>query len=310
MRKIAEQLQRTRFDELAVLVAVAEVGSLTGAAKQLGVPKSTVGRAIRRLEEDLGVALARRMARGQALTEPGRLLAQLSAPHVAALRDVTAALGRDAAEAYGLLRVTAPPDIGALVLGPLLAGFLARHPRVQIEVEHTLRLVDLVREGVDLAIRIAIGPRLPPSTLVARKLTKMNIALYASAAYAAGRELPEHPDELAAHDRVFHTAVRTPFALEGPRGVVKVSLQGRIGGNDFVFVRELIASGAGIGPLPWFLASPEVASGRLVRVLPQYRAAGLTAHLVYPPAQPVPPKVIAFCAYLHEHAPRLMVPPF
>src|SRR4051812_21370629 len=125
MRRIPEQLQRTRFDELAVLVAVAEAGSLTGAARNLAVPQSTVGRAIRRLEVDLGVPLARRMARGQPLTEPRRVLAELAAPHVAGLRDVTAALGREATEAYGLLRVTAPPDIGAMVLGPLLSGFLA-----------------------------------------------------------------------------------------------------------------------------------------------------------------------------------------
>ena len=84
-------------------------------------------------------------------------------------------------------------------------------------------------------------------------------------------------------------------------------MQGRIRGNDFLFIRELIA-GAGIGPLPWFLARQEVVSGRLLRVLPEYRGAGMTAHLVHPPARPVPPKVIALCTYLREHAPRLMVP--
>src|SRR6476619_6845781 len=94
MSMLKQTLQRARFDELAVLVYVAELGSLTAAATRLGVPKSTVGRAIRRLEEDLGVSLVRRMARGRTLTEPGRVLANLASPHVAALRDVTSALGR------------------------------------------------------------------------------------------------------------------------------------------------------------------------------------------------------------------------
>jgi DNA-binding transcriptional LysR family regulator len=134
MRQVPERLKRLRLDELAVLVAVAEVGSLSAAARQLGVPKSTIGRAIRRLEEDLAISPARRMARGQPLTEPGRLLAQLAAPHVAALRDVTGAAGREAGEVFGLSRVTTPPDVGALVLGPLLGGFITRHPRLQIEV--------------------------------------------------------------------------------------------------------------------------------------------------------------------------------
>ena len=142
---------RTRFDELGVLVTVAEAGSLSAAAKQLGVPKSTVGRAIARLEEELGVSLVRRMARGPALTEPGLVLANRAAPHIAGLRDAAAAQGRESQEAYGLLRVTAPADVGAHLIAPLLPGFFARHPRVRVEIENTLRVVDLVREGFDLA---------------------------------------------------------------------------------------------------------------------------------------------------------------
>src|SRR4051812_34778630 len=118
-RVTPEVLRRTRFDELGVLVTIAEAGSLSAAARRLGVPKSTVGRAVARLEEELGVSLVRRMGRGAALTDPGRLLVNLAAPHIAALRDATAALGQDASEAYGLLRVTAPSDIGTHLVAPL-----------------------------------------------------------------------------------------------------------------------------------------------------------------------------------------------
>jgi DNA-binding transcriptional LysR family regulator len=304
MRSPPEQLQRTRFDELGVLVTVAESGSLSAAARRLGVPKSTVGRAIARIEEDLGVTLVHRMARGPALTEQGRALASVSAPHVAALRDATAALGREAAEAYGLLRVTAPADVGARLLAPLLPAFLARHPRVRIEVEHTLRVVDLVREGFDLAIRLTLG-RLPPSALIARRLMRMNLALYAGTAYAARRELPKHPGDLAKHDSVVFYPGGNSLSLEGPKGIVKVAVAGRAAGNDFFFLREAIAAGVGIGPLPWFLANDELLAGRIVRVLPDHRAAGGTAYMVYPPAKPLPPKLEKFCAHLAEHVPRL-----
>jgi len=308
MPRLSEQLQRTRFDELGVLVTVAESGSLSAAASRLGVPKSTVGRAIARIEEDLGVTLVRRMARGPALTEQGRALASLSAPHVAALRDATAALGREAAEAYGLLRVTSPADVGTHLIAPLLPAFLARYPRVRIEVEHTLRVVDLTREGFDLAIRLTLG-RLPPSTLIARKLTPMNLALYAGMPYAARRDLPKHPGELAKHDSVVFYPAGNSLVLEGPKGIVKVPVTGRAAGNDFFFLREAIATGVGIGPLPWFLASGELAAGRIVRVLPEYRAAGGTAYLVHAPAKPLAAKLARFCAHLVEHVPRLAAQP-
>jgi DNA-binding transcriptional LysR family regulator len=308
-KSLPHSLERTRFDELAVLVEVAEAGSLGAAAKRLGVPKSTIGRAICRLEEQLGVSLVRRIARGPALTEPGRMLAGMAAPHVAALRDMSAALGRDANEAYGLLRVTAPSDVGAMVLAPLLPGFLARYPRVQIEIEHTLRAVDLVREGFDLAIRITMS-RLPSSTLIARKLARMHLGFYAGTAYAARHELPKHPDDLARHHCLTHTAADSTLQIEGPNGLAKVALQGRLRGNDFFFVREAIASGLGIGPLPWFLASPDLAGGRITRVLPDYRVSGGMTYLVHPPSKPLSPKLAAFTAYLHEYAPRLIVQPF
>src|SRR4051812_47398920 len=214
LARTSEQLRRTRLDELGVLVAVSESGSLSAAAKRLGVPKSTVGRAIARIEEDLGVSLVRRMARGPALTEPGRLLANLSAPHVAALRDATAALGRESSEAYGLLRLTAPSDVGTHLIAPLLSSFLTRYPRVRVEIEHTLRVVDLVREGFDLAIRLTLG-RLPRSTLIAKKLARMNLALYAGTTYAARRDLPKQPADLVRHDNVVFYPGGNSLALEG-----------------------------------------------------------------------------------------------
>lgn len=159
-----------------------------------------MGRAIRRIEEDLGLSLVRRMARGQSLTEPGRLLANLAAPHIAALRDVTAAAGREASEAYGLLRITTPEDIGALVLGPLVPGFLARYPRIRLEVEHTLRLVDIVGEGFDLALRVLRpdGPRIKGT----RTLSTECLVSEARVLFWAARPEKHPAGWLAAHMRL------------------------------------------------------------------------------------------------------------
>ena len=267
-----------------------------------------MGRAIARLEDELGVSLVRRMARGPALTEPGLVLANRAAPHIAGLRDAASAQGRESQEVYGLLRMTAPADIGAHLIAPLLPGFFARHPRVSVEVENTLRVVDLVREGFDLAIRVTMG-RLPASSLTAKKLAPMNLALYAGTQYAARNELPKHLDDLASHDNVVFYPGTNTLTLIGPKGPEKVAVNGRAAGNDFFFLREAIASGVGIGPLPWFLASQEVAAGRVTRVLPEYRAAGGTAYLVYPPAKPLAPKLVRFCAHLLEHVPRLAALP-
>jgi len=310
MSMLKQTLQRARFDELAVLVYVAELGSLTAAATRLGVPKSTVGRAIRRLEEDLGVSLVRRMARGRTLTEPGRALANLASPHVAALRDVTSALGRTSSEAYGLLRMTAPADVAAFVVAPLMAGFLARYPRVRPEVVQTLRVVDLVREGFDLAIRLTWSERLPSSALIARKLASGNVGLYAGVTYAARRPLPKRPEDLVEHDNVVLSlrGDTNTYHLKSPKGPAKVTVPIRVSADDFLFVREAIVAGVGIGLLPWFVASSEVAAGRITRVLPEYQAVGGTAYVVYPPAKPLPPKVAAFCSHLLEHAPRMFTP--
>jgi DNA-binding transcriptional LysR family regulator len=201
--------------------------------------------------------------------------------------------------------MTAPADIGTHLVAPVLASFLMRYPRVEVELEHTLRVVDLAREGFDLAIRVTMRPRLPASTLIARKLARMNLALYAGASYAARRDLPRQVADLARHDHVVFRPNGTTLALQGPQGIVKVPMRGRVAGNDFFFVREAVAVGLGIGPLPWFLAAGDVAAGRIKRVLPDYRAAFGTAYLVYPPAKPLSPKLMRLCAHLLEHLPPL-----
>jgi DNA-binding transcriptional LysR family regulator len=308
-RSLAEPLAEGRFDELAVFVEIASAGSLTGAARRLGVPKSTVSRALARLEASLGVMLVRRTRRGHALTEHGQHLAARAAPHVAGLRDAALALGNDVEEPFGVLRISAPVDIGQVVLGPLLPRFCARYPGVSVEVDLSLRYVDLVEEGFDGALRVSTRP-LPSSSLLARKVGPIDLRLYAGSTYLARRDPPRRADELAEHEHVLFSPRRgrAKLEIEG-RGRPEISVQGKLGGNDFFFVREAIVAGAGIGPLPWFVASRDVEAGRLQRVLPNLRMKSASVYWVEPPARPAPRKLEVLRAFLLEHAPRLLVEP-
>lgn len=304
-------LKRVRLDELAVFVEVAAAGSLAAAARRLGVPKSTVGRAVTRVEQDFGVSLVRRMARGQGLTEAGRRLASLASGHVGALRDLSSALVSDAGEPYGTLRITAPADIATLVLAPLVAEFIQRHPRVAVELDSSLRVVDLVREGYDLALRV-VQRGLPASALVARKLARLQLGLFAAPAYVARQGAPRRPEDLVRHEVLIGLSgdgkPLTSLELRDSAGssVTRLRVQGRCSANDFFFLREVVAAGAGIGLLPWFMARAELGAGRLVRILPEYGALGLTVHMVHARADPMPAHLQLFRSFLLERAPALL----
>lgn len=299
-----------RLDELAVFVDVATAGSLAAAARRLGVPKSTIGRAVARLEDSLGAALVRRQAAGPALTEVGRALLAEAAPHVAALRDLSAATARAGAEVSGHLKLTTTADLARVVLGPLVAAFVARYPAVTVEVDASTRVVDLAGEGFDLALRVARGA-LASSSLIARKLVRLDLGLYASPGYLARAGTPRRLEDLAGHDHVLIAAKagRATIALDGPRGGGKVAVRGRVAGNDPDFLREVAVAGAGIAPLTWMEARGELAAGRLIRVLPEHRLAGTSVYLVHPPLRPLPARTEAMRRVLIEQAPALLVEP-
>jgi DNA-binding transcriptional LysR family regulator len=301
---------RSRLDDLAVFVEVAEGGSLTEAARRLGVPKSTVSRAVGRLEVSLGVPLLRRSARGHGLSESGRRLAELAASPVATLHDAALALDRPSREPHGRLRITAPVDLGQALLAPLLPPFMAKHPAVHVETELTSRFVDLITEGFDVALRVPAS-KLPPSALVARRLGAVDHCLYAAPSYLAKQGTPRQPDDLSEHETVvLHPRDGSArWTLVSSRGSVNVDVRGRLGSNDFLLIRELIAGGGGIGALPTLLAVPEVRAGRLARVLPDFTLRGATVYFLYAGSRPTPVKIAAFRDHLLEHAPALLKPP-
>lgn len=280
------------LDLLRVFAAVARTASFSAAARELRIPKSSASRAVARLEEELGVQLLFRTTRQVSLSAAGTGLYDRIAPLLHGLESALGELPEREEEPSGLLRVTAPVDIGVFFLAELTTRFTLRYPAVSVELDLSNRLVDLVAEGFDVALRVA--PGLKDSTLVARKASPVQLQLFASPIYLARRGTPRTEADLAAHDWVTFGTQARKLRLDGPRGPVEVAPRSRILCPELLFVREAMRAGAGLGLLPSFMADSDVAAGTLVRVLPRLARTGGNLYVVSPAARHVPRKVAAF----------------
>ncbi len=272
---------------------VARTASFSAAAKELRLPKSSVSRGVARLEAELGVQLLHRTTRHVAPTAAGTALYDRVAP---LLRSMNAALGelpeRDE-EPSGELRITAPVDLGVLFLAEAVTRYTARYPQVSVDLHLTGRVVDLVAERFDVALRAATS--LKDSTLVVRRLVRTVGHLYASPIYLARRGAPRTERDLEGHEWVLFRPgpqkLRMP-TQDRPRGTPMP--KARIVTDDLLFMRDALRAGAGIGLLPTFLVEADVVAGTLVRVLPRYERPSGSLHFVTPAARHVPRKVTAF----------------
>jgi len=285
------------LNDVAAFVRVVENSGFAKAARELGVPTSTISRAVARLEEAIGVRLLHRTTRNLSVTSEGHAFHQRVAPLVASLRDATRTVHSHNKEPEGLLRVTAPNDIGSAFLSDEVVRFADRYPLLSVELTLTNRKVNLVSEGLDVAVRAG---KLESSSLVARKIGSLEIDLYASPGYAERARLPETLGDLSRHKIVAFGARdgKIRWQLSGARGQETIDLPCRIAGDDFGFVRASLVAGGGIGLIPRMIAATDVATGRLVRVLPDYSMNAGVLHVLYPSARQVPAKVSAFRDFL------------
>jgi DNA-binding transcriptional LysR family regulator len=300
---------RARMDlnEIVVFARVVETGSFTAAGQALGLPKSTVSRKIAQLEERLDARLLQRTTRKLNLTEVGRAYYERCQRIVADIAAAEQLVSELQQAPRGLIRITAPVDIGGQYLGTMVAEFLASTPEVSIELVLADRVFDLVDERLDLGIRF--GP-LPDSTLVARRLGSMRSMLVASPAYLARRPAPTSPDQLLQHDLslfVPNSRLRL-WKLRGPKGAeLDLTPSGRVVANSMFPVRDAVRAGAGITLLPDFAISGDLESGRLVRVLPQWCTGEVELFAVYPSTRNLSPKMRALLDFLTR---RLTPPPW
>ncbi len=288
------------LNDVALFVRVIDRAGFSRVARELRVPASTVSRAVSRLEDTLGTQLVQRTTRAVHPTAEGRAFYAEVAPAIATLHH--AARGVDGADrsVRGRLRITAPNDIGSTFVADVVVEFSQRCPNVDVELELTSRTVNLTEEGFDVAIRAA--QRLPDSSLVARKVGELDGELYASTAYVQTHGMPTSPEALAEHPCVLFRAPggATTWSLRGPHGDLDVPVRGRIAGDDYTFVRSAVLAGAGVAEMPRIIAAPDVAAGRLVRVMPDYVRRGASLYVLHPGARRVPARVTAFGEFIVE----------
>ena len=293
------------LNEVAVFIKVIQTGSFTQAAKQLAMPNSTVSSKISSLEKRLGITLITRTTRRLNITPAGAIYFNRCLQGLEEIKagedEIAAAQG----EPQGLLRVTAPVELGASVLPPVVAGFLSKYPKLRLELILTDRRVELLTEGVDLAIRAG---ELKDSTLIGKKLGEGGFYVLASPKYLKTYGEPKHPRDLKNHKCLHFTPLgNESWKLVGPRGALNVSVPGLVSINDLNLLKSLTVSGVGIAMLPSFFCAGEISTGKLIRVLDDWQTLPSPVHFVYPAQRFVSPKLSAFISYATEPLKKMLL---
>jgi DNA-binding transcriptional LysR family regulator len=295
----------TETQELLVFQAVAKHASYARAAEELGLSPSGVSRIVSRIEERLGARLLHRTTRKLSLTEAGAAFHARTAQILADLADAEAEVQSAVARPKGTLKVTASIMFGELYLAPLLPELLEYFPELSVEMTLTNRFVDLVDEGIDLAIRIG---SLADSRLVARRLCTNRRVLVAAPRYLKKHGTPRSIDDLARHQAVLFTGFSRPteWKLIGPTGPVTVSVSGRVSSNNIHTLTAAAKQGLGITVGATLSVGPALLAGELVRVLSDHEFEPSAVFAVFPSARQLSTKTRAAVDFL---AARLRDPP-
>lgn len=289
-----------RFLEMQTFNAVVDAGSFVKAADALHMSKAAVSRYVVDMETRLGIRLLHRTTRRLSLTDEGQMFYARSKELLDALEEAEAEVTSRSEAATGLLRVNAPFTFGILHLAPLWGTFKAQNPKVTLDITLADRLVDLVEEGYDVAIRIAT---LESSTLVSKRLATTRMVLCASPQYLAQRGTPQHPSELAGHAVISYVywSTKDEWRFTGPDGPVSVKTQPIMNTNSGDTCRAAALAHQGIVLQPSFLVGHDVAEGTLVELMPQYQSLEMGIYAVYPTRKHVSAKVRVLIEFLQAH---------
>lgn len=294
-------LAKLNLNRLVVFVAVVESGSLSAAARRLGLAKTMVSTHMQRLEAEVGASLLLRTTRSLSLTDAGAAFYEASRRIVREAEEAVTAASEETADPRGTLRVTATVDYCYNVIAPLAVALRRRYPALKIDILAEDRLVDLVAEGIDLAIRIG---RLADSSHQAVRIGDIEQWLVASPEVFTARALPTNPDELAGLPFVALTVLSNPLTrvFENAGGEKRsVRLDAVLSSNAAPAVRAALLAGGGIGVMPDFAVAADVAAGRLLRLLPEWMLPRGGIHCVFPAARHRPKKIRVFVDALREH---------
>jgi DNA-binding transcriptional LysR family regulator len=288
------------LNDLRVFERVANLRSFSAAARDLGLPKSSVSRSVARLEDALGVRLLQRTTREVALTAAGEVLRGKCADVLGKVSEAVDLVGSLTGKPRGTLKVACGIGFGVNVLAEQIPEFLLLYPDIDIVMDLKTEFVDLVTEGIDVAVRL--GP-MPDSSLVCVQLGSMRRYLCASPAYLKRRPAPATVAEIAEHDAV---------EMPGPKGrpktwmftrgeeTAKIELRSRICVNEALTIHRLVVGGAGLGVISGYVCAPDIEAGRLVRVLPDWIPPPVALNLVFPTKKEMSPNVRAFVDFLKQ----------
>ena len=289
---------QNKLTAIQTFVRVAEAGSFSAAARQNGMKQSAVSQQIAALEEALGVVLLHRTTRKMALTEQGQHYLQQVRQLLSAMEELEQQLRPGTQPLHGKLHIQLPSGIGHRLM-PHLIAFQQAHPALQLNIALEDRLSDLIAEGVDVAIRLSESP---PATLAARSLITVETVLVASPEWIAQNGMPETPDDLQRHPHIRFSGISPDAPLQLVSGMTSVSVPVKsvFRSNNSEALMQALEAGLGIGGLQLLIGADALASGRLVRVLPDWRLPDRYLYAVFPDARFIPDKVRKLVAEVSE----------
>ena len=283
---------------MQVFVRVAEAGGFTSVARETQTTQPTVSRVIAALEDHLGARLLHRSTRAVSLTDDGKQFYDLARHALEAVSEAENAVGKRRTRAFGRLRFGIPVAFGRLHVAPRMPRFFELNPEVQIELVMSDSFIDLVGEGVDLAVRIG---EIADPTLIARRIGTTRRVTVASRDYLERQGEPVHPADLTDHDCIVYTRLATgnQWHFAGDDQEIVVPVQGRYLVDNSEGVREGVLGGLGIGVIPiWLFKEDEITRGKVRIILKDFEPTSLPIHAVYPSRRLVPTKVRAMIEFL------------
>jgi DNA-binding transcriptional LysR family regulator len=287
-----------RIDAMRVFAKVVDEGTLSAAARRLAVSKSSVSKQLARLEDRVGARLLHRSTRKLAPTEAGRAFYDRCVRIVRDVEEAELEAGHAHAAPHGLLKVNMPPSFGRMYIAPLLPEFVAKHPKIRLDLALSDDTLDTIAGGFDVTIRPAL--ELEDSTLIARRLAPCRCVVCGSPEYFARRGIPTEPAQLEKHNCLIYSypATRRAWHFSGENGRSWIRVSGSIRANTGDVLREAVLAGVGIAQLPTFIVGPDLAAGALVAVLASYEDSSAAVWALQPPGRRPSPKVRAFVDFL------------
>ncbi|MEM7424907.1 MAG: LysR substrate-binding domain-containing protein [Pseudomonadota bacterium] len=289
-----------KLSAFQAFVSVVEQDGFAAAARKLGKSRSAVNRMVIELENDLATQLLNRTTRNVSPTANGQAFYDRAKQILSSVADAEESLRSHQEHASGRVKINAPMSFGTLHLSSAIADFMAQHPGLEVELTLNDRIVDIVEEGYDLAVRIAEPDE--ETTFVDFRLCKVRRLLVASPDYIRTRGKPAHPRELKTHASLNYGAQSTEslWRLEGPEGPLRIRLNPVLCSNNGEVLRDGAVRGLGIAVLPTFIAGPDLQQGRLVSVLDEFSPGPLVLSVIYPPARHLSTKIRLLTDFLAE----------